>query len=76
MAVDVADEKPNRPEAGQRAVVRGEARRRRFVLNRRSVSAAVGAPGALEMRRRVDAEAEARQASPGGERPARLRPAE
>ena len=53
MTVDVADEKADRPEAGSRAVVRLQARRR-VVLNRGVIIGAVRAPGALERPRWMD----------------------
>ena len=53
MAVDVADEKPDRLEPGEREVVRADPRRRRVVLNGRVVVAADAALDAAEVRREI-----------------------
>ena len=78
MAVDVADEKPDRLEPGEREVVRADPRRRRVVLNGRVVVAADAALDAAEVRREIEPETEPRQRRRRvRQRPAiRLRPPE
>ena len=61
MAVDVADEKSNRPEPGKREILGADPRGGRVVLNRRVVIAADRALDAAEVRREIEPEAEPRQ---------------
>lgn len=70
MAVNVADEKADRPQGGRSGVLRFDARRR-VVLNGRVIVGAARAPGALERTRWMDAESKPRQRPPGRERSAR-----
>src|SRR5206468_1252062 len=74
VAVDGADEKLERLQRRQRAVVGVDARRRRVVLDGGGVVAAVASFGAADMGREIESESQARYARLAGQRSAiRLR---